>query len=227
MLIYALEDEAVVALGLDDLAEIALSSGGAVLDSQVIIAEPCAAVPCGSQSGPPLPPPSAAPLLPSPVEVSNELPRASAAVAGPASGDSEMPLVLVDPLEVSDVPAVSLASVKPSDTWSMVPCAQPSSLGGTTRFAQWIRSLGPGELADISSSLETWKVAELAWLRRQEKKTPMLFQPKQGHRISKLATRLAKGCEYSQWFESRGGEIKGTLAGFLARDSGRAQELRA
>ena len=196
---------------MDDLAEIALSSAGAVLDSQVVLPKPCAAVPCESASEPPLPPPAVAPLPLPPVEVpcQCELPPAPAAIAGPASSDSEMPLVSVDAVDVSD------ALVEPEDPWLRVPCAKPGSIGGTTRFAQWIRSLEPKELADIAGSVGSWKEAELAWLKSQGKKTPMLLQLKRGHRLTKLATRLAKGCEYSAWLEGRGSKSKAPLRDFL------------
>ena len=194
---------------MDDVAEIALSSAGAVLDSQVVLLKPCATVPCESASEPPLPPPAVVPPpLPS-VEVPCELPPVSAAIAALASSDSEMPLVSVDARGVSD----SLVGLE--DPWLRVPCSKPSSIGGTTRFAQWIRSLEPKELADIVGSVSSWKEAELAWLRSQGKKTPMLFQLKREHRLTKLATRLAKGCEYSTWLEGRGSKSKAPLRDFL------------
>ena len=120
-----------------------------------------------------------------------------------------MPLVSVDAVDVSD------ALVEPEDPWLRVPCAKPGSIGGTTRFAQWIRSLEPKELAAIAGSVGSWKEAELAWLKSQGKTTPMLLQLKRGHRLTKLATRLAKGCEYSAWLEGRGSKSKAPLRDFL------------
>ena len=83
-------------------------------------------------------------------------------------------------------PAISEATVEcPSIGAQLVEappkavCKAPGKLGGTDRFAAWIRSLSPAELDDISSSFVKWKEAELQWLKLHEKRKPVLFESKQ------------------------------------------------
>ena len=127
---------------------------------------------------------------------------------------------------VSGAVAVASASVvAPVAASSIVPCAKPSKLGGTDRFAAWTRGMSQEELEDISSSFAKWKAAELAWLKSLGKKKPLLFERKHEHRTVKLATRLAKGCEYSQWLEGPGAKSKAPLRDFLQQTRAELQKF--
>ena len=89
---------------------------------------------------PPLPPPPGKPPREATEGLSLEPPTDSALV--PASGD------------------LSLASV--GDSGSCL-AQQPTSLGGTQRWAAWIRSLSREEIDDMSTSFAKWKAAEMQW----------------------------------------------------------------
>ena len=144
-------------MGADDVAEVALASGGACLDSRIVALE----------------------------------------------------------REGADVGEAALGIVAVVEKSTLVLCKPPSSLGGTDRFAAWIRSLRQKDLEDISASFATWKAAELAWLKSQEKKTPLLFERKSAQKAVRLATRLAKGWEYARWLEGPGSKSKAPLRDFL------------
>ena len=123
--------------------------------------------------------------------------------------DVQDPPPLPPPPDVLEVPPSD------GDQASLVPVAKPTSIGGTHRFANWIRSLSMQQIADMSASFATWKAAEMEWIKSLGKKQPLLFEKKRGQMAVKLATRLAKGKEYSQWLEGIGSKSRAPLRDFL------------
>ena len=96
-------------------------------------------------------------------------------------------------------------------------CQAPHLVAGPSRFVDWVRSLSNEDLDNFSSSLATWKEAELNFLKEhQVKHVPTEFQPCNAKALTRRATRLATGHAFQRWCATaHGAKTSAKLRDFL------------
>ena len=174
-----------------------------------------------SDEEPPLPPPGAAPLPLAPTAASSGVTVAAPVAAfseppqAPALCDTDSAALVVAPFSSGQLAEAHKdeASAAATD----IVCVAPTFVGGTDRFATWVRSLPIADLARFTKSYEAWKQAEKAWLQTWQKKrrAPERFSMRLSSAASKLTLRVASGCKYDEWLRGEGAKSRSPLLDFV------------
>ena len=148
-------------------------------------------------------------------------------LAADACGDSALsPLPL--PAPPSDLVPCSPPASESAEACALELCAGPSSggplapleVGGSLRFATWVRSLPPDTLAQASSSPKQWVAAARKWQSSEQpsmkaKRAMAAERQKRKHTPSRLDQRLEEGRMFEEWKKGEGASSTAPLRDYL------------
>ena len=98
--------------------------------------------------------------------------------------------------------------------------AAPAEVGGSARFASWVRSLPEDALAVASSSQKNWVAAARQWELSQQAgmkaaRLKEASRQKRKHAPSRLALRLEEGRRFEEWKKGEGASSPAQLRDYL------------